>query len=55
MWIKMYSSIKIWTLLQRILPNFKNQKPNPQQSHEIIKFEISSMVNPIGSMIKWGK
>ena len=32
-----------------------NQNPNPQQCREIIKFEILSMVNPIGSMETWSE
>ena len=32
-----------------------DQKPTPQQCHEIMKFEILSKVNPIGSMKTWSK
>ena len=32
-----------------------DQNPTPQQCREIMKFEILSKVNPIGSMKTWSK
>ena len=31
------------------------RKPNPQECHKIMSFDIISTVNPIGSMKTWGK
>ena len=37
------------------LENHFTQKPRSQKYHEIISFELFSMVNPIGLMKNWGK
>ena len=45
---------KLGTFLAHFTQHF-NQKPTPQQRHDIMNFKIISTLNLIGSMNNWGK